>query len=190
MAETGLNQNWNRDYDPLTAKYAESDPIGFAGGSWSTYAYTRGNPISRKDSVGLSSVFYSDAGGLQIYTAGGQWEATFPAANNTVSSSVGSWPDGTYSYAYYKAHSDDADPNSPYGSNGIFIFNRGGCTGCGLHSGRANRGGIYAATLGCIRTTDDATAYLKALNQVDPITMLVVSHDGTSPAAPSLSSLF
>jgi hypothetical protein len=27
MAETGLNQNWNRDYDPLTGKYIESDPL-------------------------------------------------------------------------------------------------------------------------------------------------------------------
>jgi len=30
-AETGLNQNWNRDYDPLTGKYVESDPIGLQG---------------------------------------------------------------------------------------------------------------------------------------------------------------
>jgi RHS repeat-associated protein len=32
MAETGLNQNVNRDYDPLTGKYIESDPIGLRGG--------------------------------------------------------------------------------------------------------------------------------------------------------------
>ncbi len=32
QAETGLNQNWNRDYDPLTGKYVESDPIGLNGG--------------------------------------------------------------------------------------------------------------------------------------------------------------
>ncbi|MGO9802894.1 MAG: RHS repeat-associated core domain-containing protein [Steroidobacteraceae bacterium] len=25
---TGLNQNWNRDYDPIVARYVESDPIG------------------------------------------------------------------------------------------------------------------------------------------------------------------
>jgi uncharacterized protein RhaS with RHS repeats len=190
MPETGLNQNIRRDYDQPTGRYIESDPIGLAGGSWSTYSYTRGNPLSHKDPTGLSSVYYSDAGGLQVYSAGGQPEATFPAANNTVSSSVGSWPDGIYSYAYYKAHSDDADPNSAYGSNGIFIFNRPGCSGCGIHSGRENRGGIYAKTLGCIRTTDDATAYLKLLNEVDPITSLVVSHDGTSLPAPSLSGFW
>jgi RHS repeat-associated protein len=27
MTETGLNQNWNRDYDPLIGKYIESDPM-------------------------------------------------------------------------------------------------------------------------------------------------------------------
>jgi hypothetical protein len=45
-----------------------------------------------------------------------------------------------------------------------------------------------AKTLGCIRTTDEGSAYLKALNAVDPITEIVVSHDGTAPPAPSLSN--
>jgi RHS repeat-associated protein len=31
MAETGLNQNVNRDYDPLIGRYVESDPIGVLG---------------------------------------------------------------------------------------------------------------------------------------------------------------
>jgi RHS repeat-associated protein len=37
-AETGLNQNWNRDYDPLIAKYIESDPTGLRAGI-NTYGY-------------------------------------------------------------------------------------------------------------------------------------------------------
>jgi hypothetical protein len=52
MAETGLNQNWNRDYDPLTAKYIESDPLGLKGGN-NTYAYVRGNPLTNVDPTGL-----------------------------------------------------------------------------------------------------------------------------------------
>jgi hypothetical protein len=28
MAETGLKQNYLRDYDPLVGRYVESDPIG------------------------------------------------------------------------------------------------------------------------------------------------------------------
>jgi len=53
QAETGLNYNYFRDYDPQTGRYVESDPIGLAGGSFSTYAYVRGNPISRIDPLGL-----------------------------------------------------------------------------------------------------------------------------------------
>jgi RHS repeat-associated protein len=53
QAETGLNQNLNRDYDPLTGRYVESDPMGLNGGSWSTYAYVAGNPISNADPSGL-----------------------------------------------------------------------------------------------------------------------------------------
>jgi RHS repeat-associated protein len=40
MAETELNYNWNRDYDPLTGKYIESDPIGLGSGV-NTYAYVK-----------------------------------------------------------------------------------------------------------------------------------------------------
>jgi RHS repeat-associated protein len=52
QAETGINQNWNRDYDPLVGKYVESDPIGLAGGGYSTYAYAGNNPTSYVDPTG------------------------------------------------------------------------------------------------------------------------------------------
>jgi len=54
QAETGLNYNYFRDYDPQTGRYTESDPIGLYGGSWSTYAYVGDNPISRIDPWGLA----------------------------------------------------------------------------------------------------------------------------------------
>ena len=55
MPETGLNQNWNREYDPLGGgRYIESDPIGLYGGSWSTYAYAGGSPVSSDDPSGLA----------------------------------------------------------------------------------------------------------------------------------------
>ena len=53
--ETGLFQNWNRDYNPRLGRYIESDPIGLYGGQVSTYAYVGGNPLSDVDPLGLGS---------------------------------------------------------------------------------------------------------------------------------------
>jgi RHS repeat-associated protein len=68
QSETGLNQNWNRDYDPQVGRYVESDPIGqriyfdfarFTGqnvGSryWNhLYNYVDDNPVMGRDSRGL-----------------------------------------------------------------------------------------------------------------------------------------
>jgi RHS repeat-associated protein len=71
-AETGLSQNWMRDYDPLTGKYIESDPIGLRGGSFSTYAYVNGNPISNYDRAGTFVwPWWVLGGGAAIAGAGG-----------------------------------------------------------------------------------------------------------------------
>lgn len=52
--ETGLHYNYFRDYDPTIGRYAQSDPIGLAGGI-DLYTYAEGNPIRLIDPLGLDS---------------------------------------------------------------------------------------------------------------------------------------
>jgi RHS repeat-associated protein len=51
--ETTSVYNLHRDYAASLGRYLESDPIGLDGGSYSTYAYAGGNPLSNIDSSGL-----------------------------------------------------------------------------------------------------------------------------------------
>jgi RHS repeat-associated protein len=53
LNESGLYYNYFRTYDPRVGSYLESDPIGLAGGSYSTYAYAGGNALSNIDPSGL-----------------------------------------------------------------------------------------------------------------------------------------
>jgi len=52
-AESGLHQNWHRDYDPKLGRYLEADPIGFDGGDANLYAYVRNSPLALADPMGL-----------------------------------------------------------------------------------------------------------------------------------------
>lgn len=51
--ETGKHYNFNRDYNPLTGRYIQSDPIGLDGGM-NVYRYTSNNPLVLYDIEGLS----------------------------------------------------------------------------------------------------------------------------------------
>ena len=53
--ETRTHYNYFRDYDPLTGRYAQADPIGLDGGSMSLYVYVLNLPASLADPFGLKA---------------------------------------------------------------------------------------------------------------------------------------
>jgi RHS repeat-associated protein len=54
--ESGLFYNYWRNYDSSKGGYTQSDPIGLAGGSLSTYVYVDGNPLIYTDPSGTIAV--------------------------------------------------------------------------------------------------------------------------------------
>jgi RHS repeat-associated protein len=59
-------QNGARDLDPAVGRFMESDPLGLAGGSYSTYAYAGGNPVSNSDPDGSQEVLPTPAGPIPV----------------------------------------------------------------------------------------------------------------------------
>lgn len=178
--ESGLHYNINRYYDPRTGRYPQFDPIGLAGGI-NGYGYANQNPLTYTDPLGLTSIVFDPVAHTQtIYDGAGEPVGTFPAGNNAQRGSRGNWDPGIYTFSYYVPHIG-GKVDGPYGSNGNFVFNVPGCSGCGVHSGRqdkcdrAGRCGVEHATNGCIRTMDQATQLLQQLlDSGDPLKTLIV----------------
>jgi RHS repeat-associated protein len=61
-AETGLNYNYFRDYDPTLGRYIESDPIGLGGGL-NTFGYVGANPVGYFDRWGLDETDWVNRAG-------------------------------------------------------------------------------------------------------------------------------
>jgi RHS repeat-associated protein len=100
--QAGLQQNWNRDYDPTIGRYVEPDPISIVPGLGASslevgavwpymtnvhssqfsqlnflYPYAKSNPLGRKDRIGLQDEAPSDTTG-----AGEQSQAACDAEDN------------------------------------------------------------------------------------------------------------
>ena len=70
QAETGLHQNWMRDYDPTTGRYIQADPLGLVDGA-SVYGYALQNPGRYVDPRGEAVWFAAAAKRLIIGAAAG-----------------------------------------------------------------------------------------------------------------------
>ena len=105
-AETGLNYNYFRDYDPASGRYVESDPIGLKGGV-STYAYVGGNPVGARDRYGLSPQDVANAW---------QWlQQNYPGLTNSVSSvNSSSLLDYTFANGAYNMFTDSISIRKSY----------------------------------------------------------------------------
>jgi RHS repeat-associated protein len=68
QAESGLYYNWNRQYDPTTGRYTQTDPLGLVDGS-SRYAYVGNDPLQRIDPTGLQ-IFTFGHGARHAIAAG------------------------------------------------------------------------------------------------------------------------
>jgi RHS repeat-associated protein len=166
-SETGLYYYRARHYDPTSGRFLSEDPLGF-GGEMNFYRYVENNPVLLIDPFGLSSVIFNRANGtLTLLDKDGVVIMVCDAANNTTRHSKGPWPNGTYPYLRHSEH--PVDPNGPFGSHGILLFNVRGRPGMGIHSGRANSGGPQHRTLGCVRTTDDCMRRIMELQSTDPL---------------------
>jgi RHS repeat-associated protein len=79
-SQSGFNQNYHRDYDVATGRYAQSDPIGLRDGV-ATYSYVGASPLARIDPSGTVAIPYP-------------WSPTLPAANPVVLAGAGSFVAG------------------------------------------------------------------------------------------------
>ena len=70
--ETGTHFIWNRDYDPATGRYIQSDPIGLTGGI-GTYPYANGNALMYVDPDGKFSLAECIGAALVAYGAYKVW---------------------------------------------------------------------------------------------------------------------
>jgi RHS repeat-associated protein len=86
QTESGLHQNWMRDYDPTTGRYLQADPLGLVAGM-NVYGYANQSPIMYLDPNGENPLLAAAALGLafaawdlwdQLDENGWRWECVNP----------------------------------------------------------------------------------------------------------------
>ncbi len=70
---TGLYYYRARYYDPVRNRFVSEDPIGLAGGDANLYAFVLGNPVTRRDPLGLVATDLREI--WQAIMAVGPWNA-------------------------------------------------------------------------------------------------------------------
>ncbi|MFA9231189.1 MAG: RHS repeat-associated core domain-containing protein [Microgenomates group bacterium] len=106
QSESGLHQNWMRDYEPTTGRYLQADPLGLVDGA-SVYGYVGGNPGRYVDPTGQYCVSIN---GTTTCRGNGQYKTQFPTPS--------SWDDnswfgpGTKNYHFYDK--SVLDPHSSF----------------------------------------------------------------------------
>jgi RHS repeat-associated protein len=54
-SETGMHQNWTRDYNPVVGRYVETDSAGIDKGKNHLYVYAKNNSLRFTDPLGLAA---------------------------------------------------------------------------------------------------------------------------------------
>ena len=115
-AETGLYQNWYRDYDPAVGRYLQSDPIGLLAGA-GTYLYASANPMRSIDPMGLADVYVwypsTDASGVSSWG-----HASLSLDDRTTH--ISWWPKNQYNCKTEKICEGDAFPNQDLAADILF----------------------------------------------------------------------
>jgi RHS repeat-associated protein len=80
QSESGLHQNWMRDYDPTTGRYIQPDPLGLIDGA-SVYGYVKQNPGRWIDPTGEYCTEYTGKDGNTYIECKGPTTYCVPGAD-------------------------------------------------------------------------------------------------------------
>jgi RHS repeat-associated protein len=76
QSESGLHQNWMRDYDPTTGRYLQADPLGLVDGA-SVYGYAGQSPARwtdpRGEFFGVPGALVGAAGNFALQMGINMW---------------------------------------------------------------------------------------------------------------------